>query len=398
MKAIKYIIRFVPFFLLFYAEGVKVGGFSLSQAWKIPLILYLLFYVFTHRPVKMPTFIKLYYGLTLKNLFNSGMLNLVSNIQEGLRYIFIPLIYGTCTKSRKDVLSLSRLMLLFAQYFILTNIPFLFFGLPSLSEGMEYGDFMAYTGIFQNQHAMSTMMSICILVLLNGFRTHSFVSKGERLYNALLLCLAIYSMFLGFARTGWLMCILGIVILYYPSRITRKQIMNFSLILCVLVGAFVYLMSHNEMFHDRVLGIDVVSGKQLDVGSGRGDYIRHAIDYYKQGNTFELIFGRSMNGLKEYEYQKTGMAIYAHNGFITMLAVNGAIGVLLMVFCLISLYKWIRHRKNNPTYKLALSMWMMNLSFQLTQGGHFFHADLFYAMIFAVLEKEYREPTIKTIC
>ena len=38
-----------------------------------------------------------------------------------------------------------------------------------------------------------------------------------------------------------------------------------------------------------------------------------------------------------------------------------------------------------------MASWLMNLSFQLTQGGHIFHFDLLYAMIYRILQLEYEE-------
>lgn len=394
----RYIIYFVFFFFLFYSEGIDIGGMTVSQLWKMPLIVYMVFFIaISRRKHRRPSFIRLYYGISIKNLINSGIAtNFISNVQEGLRYIFVPLIYDSFFLSKKDINGLYDILLRIAQYFVLTNIPFLFFGLKSLSEGMEYGDFMAYTGIFQNQHAMSVIMAICILTILHSFKRYGFsLFRIGTLYNVALLVMAFYSMFLGFARTGWLMCIFGIIILFLPQKISIKQLAVMGFFICALAGGIIYMMNNNELFHDRVLGIDVETGKQLDVGSGRGDYMTHAIEYYKEGNFMEWIFGRSMKGLKDYEYIKTGMNITSHNGFVNMLVVNGIVGIILMIWCLIAMLLWIRKRKYCSGNRLALAVWFMNLSFQLTQGGHFFHADLFYALIFVILERENTQRLLK---
>lgn len=79
----------------------------------------------------------------------------------------------------------------------------------------------------------------------------------------------------------------------------------------------------------------------------------------------------------------------AHNGFVDMLARNGIVGLLLMFLMLIALFAFIRRRKQCPTYRLALALWLMNFSFQVTQGGSMFHTDLLYALTFCLLEEEY---------
>ena len=68
---------------------------------------------------------------------------------------------------------------------------------------------------------------------------------------------------------------------------------------------------------------------------------------------------------------------------------NGIVGLLLMFLMLIALFAFIRRRKQCPTYRLALALWLMNFSFQVTQGGSMFHTDLLYALTFCMLEEEY---------
>ena len=44
-----YILSFLPFFLLFYSESNSIGGLKISQLWKLPLLLFLIWYVFQKR-------------------------------------------------------------------------------------------------------------------------------------------------------------------------------------------------------------------------------------------------------------------------------------------------------------------------------------------------------------
>ena len=103
-----------------------------------------------------------------------------------------------------------------------------------------------------------------------------------------------------------------------------------------------------------------------------------------------------MVGLKEYERQKIGKPLFAHNGFVTLLATDGAIGLLMEILAMLLLLRFIHRRRNCPTYRLAVSSWVMNLSFQLTQGGHIFHYDILYAMIYCLLQFEYEEMNAET--
>lgn len=386
-----YILLFLPFFMLFYAEGIKIGSLTVSQLWKLPLIVYFTYYLFQYRKKQTPAWAQGYYWIATKHLVNAGTIkNIFANIQDGISFLFLPLIYNYFHNSRSREV-VERILLCISQYFVLTNIPFLFFGLKSHAEGLQYGEMVAYTGIFQNQHAMSTIMGICIIVILYYFKKEFFSSWQSKLFNVCLLALAMYAMYLGFARTGWLMCLLGVVILFMPRNTSIKQWLGILSVGVVLSCGFTYLMLTNKTFHDRILDINTTTGKQKDLGSGRGEYIANAIELYLSGNIFELAFGKSMDDLKDYEYQKTGMRIYAHNGFATLLATNGAIGVLLKLMSMTLLYCFIRRRKDCVTHNAAMAFWCMNLSYQLTQGGHVFHSDLLYALTFCILQMEYKE-------
>lgn len=385
-----YIFLFFPFFLLFYSEGINLGGLTVSQLWKLPLLVYLVYSLFQFRHRETNAWSQGYYWLAIKYLFNSGSLvSIAANIQLAIRFLFLPLLYNFTLNKDYKVRELKNVTLVISQYFILTNIPFLTGLLKPMAIGEAYGEFVAYSGIFQNQHAMSVIMGICLCVLIAFFKQGYFAGRWNKIYNIGLMLVAAYAMYLGFARTGWLMCLLGIIIIFIPEGKSVKQHIALWLLGVTLVSGFTYMMETNKYFHNRILGYDSVTNKKLDVGSGRGRYAEVAMDLYYSGNTFELLFGKSMDELMDAEKAATGMRIYAHNGFVTMVVTNGMIGLLLKIVSMILLLIFIWQRKDCDNFRLSLVMWMMNLSFQVTQGGHFFHADLLYALTFVILQLEY---------
>lgn len=391
IKIKHYILLFIPFFLLFYSESIEVGSMRVSQLWKIPLVGYLIFYLFQYRRKASPTWTQSYYWLAIKHLFNSGSVKyLLSNIQDGISFLFLPLLYNFFQNAAPKRMT-ERVLLCVCQYFILTNVPFLFLGLKPHKEGLSYGDLTAYTGIFQNQHAMSTIMGICIIVLLYHFKRGTFDKWKTKVYNVALLILAAYAMYLGFARTGWAMCLVGVYVLFLPSSKRVKQWLASMMVLLTLMGGFTFMMLSNKDFHDRVLDINRETGQQKELGSGRTEFIGNALELYASGNTFEFFFGKSMKDLTNYEYEKTGHHIYAHNGFATLLVTDGLIGVGLKLVAMLLLLGFIHRRRDCTTHNAALAFWVMNLSYQLTQGGHVFHSDLIYALTYCLLQFEHEE-------
>lgn len=385
----KYILLFIGFFLLLYSENINVGGgMKISQLWKMPLMAYLIFYIFQYRRKESPDWTQVSYWLSLKHLINGqSCKSLVSNIQDGITFLFLPLLYNFFQNVLNKV-TMDKCLLCVSQFFILTNVPFLFFGMKSNHESLDYGSFQAFSGIFQNQHAMSIIMAICILVLLHNFKRGVFDSKITKAYNIFLIILGAYAMYLGFARTGWMMCAIGICILFFPKGMQVRQWVGIVFIGIALSGGFTYMMMTNKAFHDRILDINSNTGKQKELGSGRGELIANALELYVSGNSFEMAFGYSMAGLKAYENEKIGKPLFAHNGFVTLLATDGAVGLLLELLSMFLLLRFIIGRRDCPAFRLSIATWVMNVAFQMTQGGHIFHYDLLYAMIYGLLQFE----------
>lgn len=388
-----FFILFVPFFLLFYSEPVKLGAFPVSQLWKIPLAIYMLYAVFQYRRKAAPVWSQTQYWISLKCLFNAGYFSdFANNLQYGIKFLFLPLIYNFIASKLHGIRLLETILLTICQYFVLTNIP-MFLGVKPISSGHDYGSFVAYSGVFQNQHAMSVIMGICIVVILYFFKRGRFDSYFSKGFNLVLLGIAAYSMYLGFARTGWLMCVLAIIILFWPRNLSVKQFVGIAAVSSLLVGGFAYMMATNELFYDRVVGNNITTHEKMNIDSGRSEYSAAALDRYLNGSVFEQLCGMSTADEMEAIYQATGLRVGAHNGFVDMLARNGIVGLMLMFFFLMSLFVFIRRRRQSQVYNLAMALWMMNLSFQVTQGGTMFHSDLLYALTFCLLDTDHQIET-----
>ena len=393
IKFSTYCLLFIPFFLLFYAEPVQVGSIPVSQIWKLPLAVYMLYYVFQYRSKPTPLWTQTTYWISFKSLFNAGTVtDLMTNVQASLKFLFLPLIYSFASSKAMSRETLVTVLLLLSHYFVLTNIP-IFLGLPMLSSGHDYGTYVAYSGIFQNQHAMSVIMGICIAIILHFFKAGRFKSRGAKVYNIVLLAIAAYAMYRGFARTGWLMCLLSVFVLFWPKDATVRQWLGIITMTAVLAGGFTIMMLTNELFRDRVLGNNIQTHEKMNIDSGRSEYTAAAFERYCIGTPLEQIIGMSTQDEMDYIQLKTRNRVGAHNGFMDMLARNGIIGITLMFLMLFTLLFFIYRRRDCPTYRLALALWLMNFSFQVTQGGSMFHTDLLYALVFCLLEEEYELPT-----
>ena len=385
----RYILLFPLFFLLFYVESIKIGSTAVSQLWKIPLALYMLYYVFQCRHMPTPLWSKVQYWQSLKWIFTAGYVTqFMFNLQTCVKFLFLPLLFNFIRNKDWNIEQVRAILLTIVQYFVLSNIPFLFFGLKGISHGHDYGSYVAYSGIFQNQHAMSVIMGICIIVILCYLQKRYIEGNWNRIYNVFLLCLAAYAMYLGFARTGWLMCLLAIIVLFWPKDMTAKQWIVMALVGVVLIAGLSYLMVTDTLFYDRVVGNNITTHEHMNVTSGRTEYTAAALERFMNGNPLEWIIGVSTENIYDAIFLKTGMRVGAHNGFVDVLTRNGIVGLGLMLVFLISLLLFIRKRNQCDSYRMALAMWVMMFSFQITQGGVMFHTDLLYALVLCLLEKE----------
>ena len=121
----KKIIFFVALFILFYFESEKIGPITFSQLWKIPLFIFLVVKVIFLGKQPKPEFIKFSYARAGKNLLNGGVfLNYLVEVIDFIRYMMFPLMYEYILSKIKNIKKLHQFLLQFAQFIILSGIPF----------------------------------------------------------------------------------------------------------------------------------------------------------------------------------------------------------------------------------------------------------------------------------
>ena len=208
------------------------------------------------------------------------------------------------------------------------------------------------------------------------------------LINCLIALFGIYLLYLTYVRTGYLMFVIGLVILFLPKKFSMKQIVTIMLIVLILLSGFYFLLQNNELFYNRIF--DIVNGEEKASGSGRLLFWQATWDLWLSGNFFELLFGFGYEELTEKIFQVTNYRVFAHNEFFTQLGQNGLIGVFFLIGYLVTLLKFILKRRKTPSYQLALSVFILYISLMMTQGGMWFPLDIFMVLIFVKLELEHK--------
>lgn len=387
MKEIKLVFIYSILFLLIYLGPVQIGPITFSQVWKIPLFVFLVWQVIIIRNRKKPGFIKWSYARAVKNLVTGGFsVSYFAGIIDFIRYMMFPLMYEFASLKIRSLKALDKILLGFAQFVIISGIPFTLNLLKSKAhDTVLYQDFDSYAGMFQNSHGAAITTTTAVLILLAYLKMKVEVIRFPKLNYALLL-FGIYLIYLTFIRTGYAMFCIGALFLFMPKKFSVKQIITASLALSVLVFGFFYLLETNEAFYNRIF--DIRNGKQTAAGSGRFLFWKAAFDLWFNGNIFELFFGFGFDGLVDHIYKAVGLRVYAHNEFFTQLGQNGLLGVIFFIGYLVSLFKFIWERRKRPSYRLGMAIFFLYVSLMMTQGGMWFELDVFMVLVFVKLEFE----------
>ncbi|WP_419213945.1 O-antigen ligase family protein [Maribacter sp. X9] len=387
MKVIKVFYPYIILFFLIYLGPVKVGPITFSQVWKIPLFVFLFWQVLIKRNDKKLTILKWSYARATKNLVTANFsVSYFYGIVDFIRYMMFPLMYEYAYRNIKNIRKLDKILLGFAQFIIISGIPFTFKLLKSKArDTLSFEDFDSYSGMFQNSHGAAITTTTAVLILLAYIKSKSTIIRFPKLNYALLLY-GVYLIYLTYIRTGYLMFIVGLVFLFLPKKLTFKQVMS-GLGIVVLVGlGFYILLESNEAFYNRIF--DIRNGKQTAAGSGRLLFWMASFELWYNGNVFEMFFGFGFYDLIMHIYQKTGLPVYAHNEFFTQLGQNGLLGITFFIGYLISLFKFIWKRNSLPSYRLAMAIFFLYVSLMMTQGGMWFELDIFMVLVYVKLEFE----------
>uniref|UniRef100_UPI0040563F72 O-antigen ligase family protein n=1 Tax=Alistipes sp. TaxID=1872444 RepID=UPI0040563F72 len=327
-----------------------------------------------------PSYISWGYAWGIKNFINGGLAFYPwQTIAYGAKFTILPLLldYFRTIKKKETLFNIG---LLFSQYFVLANIPFLTGIIVETGTATEYDGELSFVGIFTGQHPTAIVAAMASVFLLHAV-SDTNKEKKYRAYNLIILLIDYYILYAAYTRTGWAMGVIGFIIFFYfRKQQTVKRTLSL-IIVCLLLGVgYTWLLNNNERFYNRINDVINDGSYEADMGSGRMIYADVSLQLFKDSNTITQIFGTGIDPLMDNMHRAISMRIYSHNGWIDALTGNGVIGLFLMVMmCLMMIvYVW-QHRKNKYA-KISLACVVMYISYQFTQGGVFFYQDVLLAI------------------
>lgn len=395
------------YFAIHYFEGLPpVAGFSVAQLWKIPVLLFLLFYCFYSKR-KLKPFEKTNFFLVIEMLFNKDLivspksLIIGSSKQMPLGLFYNFFVYGF----RNNASKLETILYSFAQFICLSSLPCLLgiihplynyinadsFGI----EGLYY-----YSGLFNAPHCAASYFAIAVIVLVYGFKQKRFVTFASKLFNLALVCVGIVSIFKAYVRTGWLMLIVGIAFIFvFSIKKTRKKITYLVSFLILFGGGVLFLYNQNDAFRSRLQGNNIYTntgGESIEIGgSGRLSFWQNGIHLWTNSdNVGQLLFGQGYYAVIQQNEMRTGLRVFSHNMFVDVLSQHGLFGLLLVIIYFGQIYVYIRKNRNNSYYILAKAVFWMSIVFSFFQNEVYFDYAFVFAIILAMLPNSPAEKKI----
>lgn len=384
------------FFFLIYAESGTLFGISISQLWKMPIVLLIIIYVIKNKKQTL-TFNKYAYTYGISKLLNAEIINNpIIAITNFAKFITFPFLYDFVTLKIKHSSTINNILFYISQFVLLSFIPFLFHILPqpnevfyediTIQEMMEEAGLTS--GLFMRTHLASCIIAICLIILIYKIQSEK-LNFSKKTYILTLIGLGLWALITTYARDGWIMFIIGLTILFL--RRSHKYIIGLFLMALIGFTSISYLIMTNETFNNRI-NDKTAKGEKQEIGSGRLIFTKNGIDFWLQSkNIQEILTGKGYEELTKYQKQKTGLKIYCHNGYIDALAQNGLIGFVSIILFTIYVYIYIYKYRHEKHARLAFSIFTMQVIFQLVQGGVTLYTDILYVLILRILILEKQE-------
>ncbi len=385
MKYIQIILWGLIFFTAFFLKRIEVGGQELVYAWKLPLLAVMLAGVVGRKSGYV--FITLGYIFAIKNLVSSHVLIYPFDaVVNFIKYLIIPVFIHWIVVNVRSIYSLRLLRILpiyLSVFFILSNIPFylgLFSNTTKVLLVTEGGGIEGFLGLLGTAHQSSAVLAVASLILIN-FLINGKSREHLKYITAPIIMLGVFFMYKTYARTGWLMFVIGFIVLF-AHKITFRDIWKFVAAGLILLIGFVVLLQTSDTFRRRIFddreGDDNLPLAER-IGSGRLAIAKVYLVNFGNSSFTTLMIGMGMEESVRQHGEKTGMPIFAHNGFLEALVDNGIIGFILYMFFVVKMYKAIV-KSQSSNVRMAKVLFFMFVSCLLTQQANYYLVDVFLAL------------------
>ena len=254
-------------------------------------------------------------------------------------------------------------------------------------EGLSY-----YSSVFGDAHAASSYFSIASATLIYFLIKNRFKSKINKIYNILLILIGVYSLFLSYTRTGWIMFIFSLIFIIDFKRISIKNKIRAIIAIIIAAVGIIALYNNNEAFRLRVSGGGQYKGESDSVidtdGSGRNIFWKNGIDLWLNSDIYCFLLGNGTDAVVKNNYQKYGMYVGSHSLFVDALAKYGLITFILLVLFYYYQFRFISiFGRGSPYKSLCRALLIGSILFAFFQGEAYFDYSVIYSISLVIMYK-----------
>ena len=378
-------------FTILYLEPVPIAGVSFGILWKLILILILIlpimYKIFKEKHMETFAFITIIFALKILISYSS-MDYMISTLTLFTKELMLPILYFffILKSDEKTLLFLAKH---FSILIIISFVPYMLNILTPLGMGYDlsaYGLDNQYglVGPFINPHTASISLAFALIVITRHINKDN--NKIENIFFLIILVLGFYELMLTYVRTGFSVYIVAGLYLLLKDITIKKIILLLILSLTLLIGGS-YLYKTNDVVRMRLSDKNKFV-KKADLGSGRLDYWKAAIENWSNDEDIVIFIGLGEEYAKDKMEEKVGERLFAHNKFFQVLQREGLIGFGLFLAILFSLKSFLSRHKQSKYYTTAVAILIGMLTEMMFQGGFYFNVTFLFAIYLALLKKD----------
>ncbi|MGP3699605.1 O-antigen ligase family protein [Rhodobacter sp. NSM] len=310
----------------------------------------------------------------------------VETCSEAIKYLYIPAIfialYGLHRKRHLAPDAVLRFATHVSVFISLSGIPFVLGVLDPISAGgyelSLFGiDGRGFNGIFFHSHGAAITMGTSAIVLIWAAKRSNGLASSA--FLVLLAIFALYCTFQTYARTGYAMAALGLlIVILLPFNVIRFMAIMPLAAVTIFFAAGAIL--DNEALLMRLQGQNIytiASGSGGDLSSGRIRFWAAGIDSFWDSPPEEWLFGAGPYYGKERMLERVNLRISTHNSFFNALLYSGILGLGIFLTYTLSLVRmaW-RGRRDHLAGNLVIALTGAYLAQLTLQGERAFLPEL----------------------
>lgn len=383
MRFRPYYILGLVLFALLYLEPTFVGGVKVSYLWKVGALYFLFIGVLfrLHRNRHAFSCNTVWAGYLMCLWIVVAGLNhdtLSSSVIMAAQRLFPILVLHYLIVRSSTQQQLQRWLIFAVLFVAVSTFPFYLGLLEPLGSGYDVvallgADRLGFVGIFQNQHVAPLTLALSAL-LASVYSLKVTFSIKKRLIVMAVAVFLCYTMLLTYARAGYAAFLLGgMSYMLFTGRINTA--LRIVFLGCVAFSIIYFIVPEIDVLKSRLVGdsryTKVSPSDMTSVSSGRLFFWTTSIEIYAEQDPIAWLLGIGEETLKESMGQRIGIGIFAHNGFINELLLNGAVGFLAFISFLGAIYLDICKIREASMRKLGQSLFVAWLVFVFFQGGEF---------------------------